>query len=142
MFEIHVKESQSFENVFICILVCSKSCYGTFIMMHLKLNSYHNNFYYLKLFQGEWTIFTLYLYLKLRFPYNKEKLNSHISRYIYFQIVFRIKTKDEDYSLLTYLASGNKALTLCNSSSLSKVIISTFFLAAYLMKEFCLHGLA
>lgn len=100
------------------------------------------HFYYLKLFQGEWTIFRLYLYLKLRFPYNKEKLNSHISGYTYFQIIFRIKTKDEDYSLLTYLASGNKALTLCNSSSLSKVIISTFFLAAYLMKEFCLHGLA
>ena len=42
----------------------------------------------------------------------------------------------------THLAKGKCVLTLKSSSSLSKVIIDTPFLAAYLMCDNCLQGLA
>ena len=35
-----------------------------------------------------------------------------------------------------------KSCTLCSSTSLSKVIVATFFLQAYFRCDACLHGLA
>lgn len=40
LLDIHVKDSQPLEKIFIC--VCPKSYYIC-IVMHLKLNSYHHN---------------------------------------------------------------------------------------------------
>lgn len=42
----------------------------------------------------------------------------------------------------THLAFGKRSLTFTSSASLSKVMRSTPYLAAYFTKDFCLQGLA